>query len=133
MCHCFFLGDEEVNSQNVLNPHPQPHVGVHQVYISEVNCPKTWVSGDYLLEDALERTGDDCNRREQHVMKVVERFQRGNCHMPCLHLLSQIRVNELRLLIVGGISPIADVRLFLLLVHSSWKGDEDTALCCMAD
>ena len=32
--------------------------------------------------------------------------------MPCLYLLSQIRMNKLRLLIGGGVSPIADGRLF---------------------
>ena len=52
----FFPGDEEVDGQDVLHPHPQLHVGVHQVYLAEVDCTETWVSGEYLLEDALERT-----------------------------------------------------------------------------
>ena len=61
-------------------------------------------------------------------MEVVDRFQRENGHVPCLHLLGQLRVDELCLLIVRGISPIADGRLFLLLVHSLWKGNEDAML-----
>ena len=31
-----FLVDEEGNRWNVLHPHPQPHVGVYQVYLAEV-------------------------------------------------------------------------------------------------
>ena len=48
------------------------------------------------------------------------------------NLLVQLRVNELCLLIGRGISPIAVGCLFLLLVHYSWKGDQDAVLRCMA-
>ena len=66
-------------------------------------------------------------------MEGVELFQRENVHVPCLHLLSQIHVNELCLLIGGGVSHIEDGRLFLPIVHSSWKGDQDAMLRCMEE
>ena len=66
-------------------------------------------------------------------MEVVDRFQRENGHVPCLHLLGQLRINELCLLIGRDIIPIADGRLFLLLVHYSWKGYQDAMLRCMTD
>ena len=61
-------------------------------------------------------------------MEGVDRFQRGNGHVPCLHLFVQLRVNELHLLIGEDVSPIANDRLFLLLIHFSWKGDRDAVL-----
>ena len=63
-------------------------------------------------------------------MEDVGRFQRGNGHVPCLQLFVQLRINELHLLIGEDVSPIANGRLFLLLIHSSWKGDWDAVLCC---
>ena len=51
-----FLGDEEDDRRDVLHPHPQPHIGVRQVYLAEVDWPETRVGGKYLLEDVLERT-----------------------------------------------------------------------------
>ena len=53
--------------------------------------------------------------------------------MHCLHLLGQFCVNKLHLLNVGGMIPIADVRLFLLLIHYLWKGDQDAMIRCMAE
>ena len=51
----FFLGDEEGNGQDVLRPHLQPHVGVFQVYLAEVDWYETQVVSEHLPEDALER------------------------------------------------------------------------------
>ena len=51
-----FLGDEEGDRQDVLHPYPQPHICICQVYPAEVDWPKMQVSGEYLLENALERT-----------------------------------------------------------------------------
>ena len=53
--------------------------------------------------------------------------------MHCPHLLGQFCVNKLHLLNVGGMIPIADVRLFLLLIHYLWKGDQDATIRCMAE
>ena len=66
-------------------------------------------------------------------MDGIDHLQRENSHVPCLNLLSQLRVNEIRLLICGSVSLIADGRLFLLLVYSSWKGDQDAMLRYMAE
>ena len=33
------LGDEEGDGRDVLNLHPQPHVGVCQFYLAELNWP----------------------------------------------------------------------------------------------
>ena len=66
-------------------------------------------------------------------MEVVDLFQMENVHMPCLHLLVQIRFNELHLIIGGDISPTKNGRLFLLLVHFLWKEDWDAMLRYMAD
>ena len=33
------LGDEEGDERDVLHHHPQPHVGICQVYLSEVDWP----------------------------------------------------------------------------------------------
>ena len=63
-------------------------------------------------------------------MEGVDRFQRANGHVPCLQLFVKLRDNELHLLIGEDVSTIANVRLFLLLIHSSWKGDRDVVLCC---
>ena len=52
----FFIVDEEGDRQDVLHPHPQPHVGVRQVYHAEVDWPNMRVGSEYLLEDALECT-----------------------------------------------------------------------------
>ena len=51
-----FLGNEEGDGRDVFHPHPQPHVGICQVYLAEVDWPKTRVGGEDLLEDALEHT-----------------------------------------------------------------------------
>ena len=51
-----FLGDEEGDGQEILHPHPQPHVGVRQIYLSEVYWPETQVGGDYLLQNSLKCT-----------------------------------------------------------------------------
>ena len=51
-----FLWGEEGGGWDVLHPHPQPHVCVCQVYLNDLDWPKMPVSGEYLLEDAMERT-----------------------------------------------------------------------------
>ena len=51
-----FLGYEEGDKRDVLHPHPQPHICVRQLYFDEVDRPNMRVGGEYLLEDALERT-----------------------------------------------------------------------------
>ena len=72
--------------------------------------------------------GDDLYRQEPQIFEGGDRFQRGNDHLPYLQLLGQLRVNKLCLLAVGGVSSIADGRVSLLFVHSSWKGDKDSVL-----
>ena len=76
---------------------------------------------------------DDRNRIEPQVMEGVDCLQMENGDVPCLNMLEQLRVNALRLLIERGVSPIEDGRLFLLLVHSSCKGNRDAVLRCMAE
>ena len=39
-------------------------------------------------------------------MEGVDSFQRENIHVPCLHLLGQLCVYELRILTGGGVNPI---------------------------
>ena len=51
-----FLGGKEGDGLDVLHPYPQPHVGARQLYLDEVDWPDMQVGGEYLLEDALERT-----------------------------------------------------------------------------
>ena len=41
-----FLGDEEGDKEDVLHPHPQPHIGVRQVYPAEVDWPNYTRSSD---------------------------------------------------------------------------------------
>ena len=56
LCVTGFLGDEEGDGRDVLYPYPQPHIGVLQVYPAELDWPETQVGGEYLPENALERT-----------------------------------------------------------------------------
>ena len=56
VCFWGFIGFEEGDGQEILHTLPQPHVGVRQVYLTEVYWPKMRVGSDYLLEDELERT-----------------------------------------------------------------------------
>ena len=53
--------------------------------------------------------------------------------MPYLHLLGQLYVNKLRLIFGRGVSSIADGRLYLLFVHSSWKSYKDAVIRCMVE
>ena len=65
-------------------------------------------------------------------MEGVDQFQRVNGHVSCLHLLGHLHVNELHLLLGGGVTPIADGLLFILVIHYSLKDDWDDVLHCMA-
>ena len=51
-------------------------------------------------------------------MEDVNRFLRGNYHVPCLNLLDQINVDKLRLFKGVGVSPISEGGFFLLLFQS---------------
>ena len=50
------LGYKESDGRKVLHLHPQSNVGIRQVYLAKVDCQYTRIRGEYLLEDALERT-----------------------------------------------------------------------------
>ena len=50
------FGDEEGDGRDVLHPHPQPPVGVGQVYLAQVDWTNTRVGSEYLIKDVLERT-----------------------------------------------------------------------------
>ena len=56
VCCWVFLGYEEGDGRDIIYPHPQSHVGVRQLYLDEIDLPEMQVGGEYLLDDALERT-----------------------------------------------------------------------------
>ena len=53
--------------------------------------------------------------------------------MPYLKLLCELRVDELSLLMSGGISYVAESRFLLLTVHPAEKGDQDVMIVRVAN
>ena len=77
--------------------------------------------------------GYDRYGRDPQVLEGGDRLQRKKGHVPCLHLLGQLRMNKLRLLSGGDMRSIADGCVYLLFSHFSWKGDRESVICCMAE
>ena len=76
---------------------------------------------------------DDRYSKESQFLEGDYHFQRGNGHVPYLHLIGHLRLNKIHVLSGGGVSSIADGRVYLLFLHSLGKGGMDSVLRYMVE